>query len=318
MPTMLDVSLPASSSQDHAEQLRTTMAAIRLSFTWLGVRRTLTHEQRSQAADAFGAEEDYLSAAKKLLDTSHPAFRAVTAVRSKIVQYWRARTLPYPEPGVRLIRQDDIDSFTTLLSGLQEELALAVDVLGRHYAELRAAAQRRLGRLYNPADYPDSLRRLFAVSYDFPNVEPPAYLRHLSPKLYEQEAARVAARFDEAVELAEQAFIDELARLVPHLTERLGGHEDGKPKIFRDSAIDNLREFFDRFRHLNIRSNQQLDELVSQVQRVTQGVLPQTLRDEQPLRQQIATQLAGVQSVLDGLLIDRPRRCIVRRNRSEA
>jgi hypothetical protein len=65
------------------------MAAVRLSFTWLGVRRTLSHEQRSQAADTFGAEEDYVSAAKKLLDTSHPAYRAVTAVRSKIVNLWR-------------------------------------------------------------------------------------------------------------------------------------------------------------------------------------------------------------------------------------
>ncbi|MFT5327296.1 MAG: hypothetical protein ACI8P0_005185, partial [Planctomycetaceae bacterium] len=26
------------------------MAAVRLSFTWLGVRRTLTHQQRSTAA----------------------------------------------------------------------------------------------------------------------------------------------------------------------------------------------------------------------------------------------------------------------------
>src|SRR5688572_8935435 len=107
MSSLLEVLLP-SPSQAAAEQLRAVMAAIRLSFTWLGVRRTLTQEQRSQAADAFGAEEEYVSAAKKLLDTSHPAFRAVTAVRSMIVTYWRARTLPYPELGIRLIRQDDI------------------------------------------------------------------------------------------------------------------------------------------------------------------------------------------------------------------
>jgi hypothetical protein len=293
------------------------MAAIRLSFTWLGVRRTLTQEQRSQAADTFGAEQDYVSAAKKLLDTSHPAFRAVTAVRSKIVAYWRARTLPYPEPGIRLIRQDDIPSFTALLAGLQEELAIAVDELGRHYAGLRSAARRRLGRLYNQADYPDSLGRMFNVSYDFPNVEPPSYLRVLSPKLYEEEAARVSARFDEAVGLAEQAFIEELSRLVSHLTERLGGSDDGRPKIFRDSAVENLREFFERFRHLNIRSNQQLDELVGQVQRVVGGVQPQALRDQLPLRQQIATRLVGVQSMLDGLLVDRPRRNILRRARNE-
>ena len=121
------------------------------------------------------------------------------------------------------------------------------------------------------------------------------------------------ARFDEAVQLAEQAFTDELAKLVSHLTERLSGQEDGKPKVFRDSAVENLTEFFERFRHLNVRSNEQLDELVAQAQRTIRGVEPQELRDSAGLRQQVATQLAGVQATLDGMLVDRPRRNILRR-----
>ncbi len=142
-----------------------------------------------------------------------------------------------------------------------------------------------------------------------------SYLRQLSPGLYQQEAARVSARFDEAVQLAEQAFTEELSKLVSHLTERLGGNDDGKPKVFRDSAIENLREFFERFRHLNVRSCAELDQLVLQAQNVVSGIEPQQLRDNQPLRQQVATQLSGVQSVLDGLLVDRPRRNILRRPR---
>ncbi|HWL08210.1 MAG TPA: hypothetical protein VNQ76_07395, partial [Planctomicrobium sp.] len=73
---------PSTGSSQHAsasQRLRTTMAAARLSFTWLGVRKTLTVEQKNLAADSFGAEGKFLSAGKKLLDTSHPAFKAVTA-----------------------------------------------------------------------------------------------------------------------------------------------------------------------------------------------------------------------------------------------
>ena len=33
------------------------MAAVRLSFTWLGVRKSLTTAQKAQAAESFGAEE---------------------------------------------------------------------------------------------------------------------------------------------------------------------------------------------------------------------------------------------------------------------
>jgi hypothetical protein len=316
MPTLLDAPPREDVNPPAAQTLRSCMAAVRLSFTWLGVRRTLTHEQRSQAADTFGAEEDYLSAAKKLLDTSHPAFRAVTAVRSKIVNLWRSRSLPYPEPGIRLIRREDVESWTAELTSLQILLADRVYELDQCYAELTAAASQRLGQLFNSADYPPSLTGMFAVSCDFPNVEPPEYLARLCPRLYQEEAIRVAARFQEAVDLAEQAFIDELAKMVSHLTERLSGTEDGKPKVFRDSAIENLQAFFERFRQLNVRSSSQLDQLVTQVQEVTRGVTPLALRNRPPLRQEVATQLAGVQAVLDGLLVDRPRRMLVRRGRS--
>ena len=102
--------------------------------------------------------------------------------------------------------------------------------------------------MYDDRDYPESLFGLFDVEWDFPAFEPPDYLRQLSPELYRQECQRVQARFDEAVRLAEEAFLSELAKLVSHLTDRLSGSEDGKPKIFRDSAVDNLRGFFERFR----------------------------------------------------------------------
>jgi hypothetical protein len=291
------------------------MAAVRVMFTWLGSRKTLTQEQKSQAADTFGAERAYLSAGKKLLDTSHPAFKAVTAVRSQVIAFWKGISLPYPETGIRLIRQDDIGAFTVQMTSLKAELDEAVIKLDERYDELKAAARRRLGSLYNAGDYPATLRGWFDVSYDFPSVEPPEYLRQLSPQLFQQEADRVAARFDEAVQLAEQAFAEELSKLVSHLTERLSGADDGKPKVFRDSAVENLREFFERFRHLNIRSDEQLDDLVVQAQRVLRGVEPQQLRDNQSLRQNVASQLSRVQSVLDGLLVDRPRRNILRRGK---
>jgi hypothetical protein len=304
-----------SASQTPAERLRDTTAALRVSFTWFGTRKTLTPEQKSQAAESFGAEGQFLSAGKKLLDTKHPAFRTLGGVKHAIVSFWRGVSLPFPEPGIRLIRQRDVASVQMQLTTMRQELVDAVQQLDQHFDALKATARERLGTLFNPADYPDSLRSLFDVAWDFPNVEPPSYLEQLSPELYRQESQRVAARFDEAIQLAETAFIEELSRLVSHLTERISGSEDGQPKVFRDSAIANLTEFFQRFRELNVRSNAQLDELVEQSQRIVRGVEPQTLRDNETVRQNVATQLSAVQSVLDGLMVDRPRRNILRRPR---
>ncbi|MCA9223165.1 MAG: hypothetical protein KDA71_22770 [Planctomycetales bacterium] len=296
-------------------RLRASTAAMRLAFTWFGTRKTLSAEQKAQAAESFGADGPFLSAGKKLIDTSHPRFKAVTSVRSRAAAYFKGVSLPYPEPGIRLIRQDDLELVSVQMTTLRADLTEAVALLDEHFEELKASARSRLGRLYSAADYPATLRGLFDMTWDFPSVEPPDYLRQLSPELYRQECQRVQARFDEAVQLAEAAFIEELAKLVSHLTDRLAGHEDGKPKVFRDSAVENLTQFFDRFRNLNVGSNEQLDQLVTQAQGIVRDVRPQQLRDDGTLRQQIATQLSGVQSVLDGLLVDRPRRNILRRPR---
>lgn len=312
MTTMIDEA-ESGLSTEATEQLRTTTAAVRLSISWLGVRKTLTPGQKAEAAESFGAEGQFLSAGKKLLDVSHPAFKAVTAVRTKAVGFWKAETLPFPEPGLRLIRRDRIEAFGDRMQDWSLELDDAVANLDQHYAELKQAAAGRLGSLFNPADYPALLIGAFQLAWDFPSVEPPDYLRRLHPELYEQECRRVQARFDEAVQLAEQAFVEELQKLIAHLTERLAGTEDGTPKVFRNSVVDKLTEFFERFTELNVGLNAELERLVNHARQIVRGVDPQMLRENSSLRNQIAQELSGVQTVLDDLLVDRPRRNILRR-----
>jgi hypothetical protein len=299
-----------------SERLQTTMSAVRLSFTWFGTRKTLSHEQKAQAADTFGAEGPFLSAGKKLLDTRDARYRTVTAVRTQAIAYWKSVSLPYPEPGLRLIPHAGVSPFAERMELHREQLRQAVRVLEASLPELRAQARERLGRLYNPADYPDSLTGEFDLSWEFPSVEPPDYLRQLAPELYERECQRVRGRFEEAVALAEQTFLEEFAKLVTHLTERLSGDDDGQPKVFRDSAVDNLRGFFDRFRQLNVRSNDQLDQLVQQTQDILAGNPARALREHDTLRERVARRLTGVQAALDGMLVDRPRRSILRPGRT--
>lgn len=294
------------------ERLRREMAALRLSFHWLGTRKSLSRQQRSEAAQQFGAAGEFFSAGKKLLNTSDPRFRDVSAVRQRAMSYAQGMSLPYPEAGIRLIRRDDLDQIQAQLQDFQTELTDAVGGLEAAYAELRSAARDQLGRLYSAGDYPASLAGEFAMSWEFPSVEPPEYLRRLSPELYRHECDRVSARFDEAVRMAEEMFCDELTQLVGHLSERLSGQSDGRPKIFRDSAVENLTTFLERFRRLNVRSSAELEQLVDQAAATITGVAPQQLRDGAALRRQVAGELSRVQAALDGLMVDRPRRHLMR------
>ena len=289
-----------------ATRIRSAFVACRIKFKWFGTTKTLSSEQKSLAAQSFGANGQAISAGKRLIDTKHKAYKGITSIKSQITRFWKDNSLPFPEPGIRLIKIDRIDEFDDTFRKFQSQLTEAVDELDQHYSEIKAASRENLGGLFNEGDYPASLADEFDVAWEFPSVEPPNYLQELNPQLYEEQCRRVSQRFERSVELAEQMFIEQLDRLVNHLSERLAGDEDGRPKVFRDSAVDNMTEFFSRFRDLNLHSNEQLDELVNRCERMVNGVSPQSLRDNDSLRRHISTQLATVQSSLDQMLVDRP------------
>jgi hypothetical protein len=118
-PTTQPANNPTTQLERNAAQrLRTTMAAAKLAFTWLGVRKTLTPEQRTTAARAFRADRELLSASKLMLDLKHPAYRAVAAVKSEASGYWRTVTLPFPEAGKKDSPANGTSStITELMSG---------------------------------------------------------------------------------------------------------------------------------------------------------------------------------------------------------
>jgi hypothetical protein len=295
-----------------AQRLRRTAAAVRVHFTWWGVHKTLTAQQKEEVGLAYAADARFLTAGKKLIDVRHEAFRKLTSIRGRTGQYWRGLTLPYTEVGVRLIRQSDVEAFVHTMEGFRDELTQAEADLNAVYDQMKSDARNRLGRLYNAADYPPGVRNLFLVEWDFPSVEPPSYLMRIAPDIYQQEQERVARRFEEAVQMAEQAFLAEFGKLVSHLAERLSGGEAGDQRVFRDSAVGNLTDFFSRFSHLNVRSSPDLDALVEQAQQLVRGVTPQQLRDSGELRQHVAQEMARVQTQVEGLITEAPRRRLVR------
>src|SRR3954452_10436286 len=128
-----------------AQRLQSVAAAVRVAFTWWGVHRALTAAQKEEVGEACGADARLMSAGKKIIDVRHEAFRRLTSVRTRIVTHWRGLTLPYVEPGVRLIRQPDVATFAAAMEDFRAELAAAAAGLGDEYDRMKADAQERLG-----------------------------------------------------------------------------------------------------------------------------------------------------------------------------
>lgn len=297
-------------TQNLAQKLRNQTAACRIRHEKLGVRKALTREQITQVAETFDANSKQITAAKKLLDTKDPAYRAVCNVRSRATHFWKFMTTPYPEPGIRLIRRDRIPDFTEKMQTFQTELEDAATKLQEKYDELRTRAQEQLGDLFNSADYPSRVDDEFALDFDFPSVEPPDYLKKLSPALYEQECQRIAARFEEAVRLTEESMATQLHKLVAHMVDRLKGEVDGKPKVFHESSVANLNEFFAMFKQVDFGSSTELAALVDRAQKAVSGVSADDIRGNAAIRNTVADQLAGVQQAMDAMMIAKPKRAI--------
>ena len=299
-----------------AQELRKNTTAVRVSFNWFNTRKTLESHHRSQAASTFGADKNYLSATQKLVNTRHPKFAALTRIKGDIVSFWKLNTLPYTEDGIRLINRSKIDAFEARMKEFREAFALAVDSLDQSLEEIREEAKNRLGSLFNPAHYPESIKDEFGFEWSFPSIEPPEYLASLAPGTYKLEQEKIEARLQEAVALAETAFISEFKELVDALSDRLQPGEDGKKKIFKESTVVNFQEFFKRFKELHLGSNADLEKLVVDAEKLLEGINAEELRSMATLRGQVKDGLKQIGEQLTPMVI--PRRKIIVPKKLEA
>jgi hypothetical protein len=121
MSTVSNADIPLNGDSP-AQRLRRVAAAVRVHFTWWGVHKTLTSQQKEEVSATYGADIRFLTAGKKLVDVRHEAFRKLTSLRTRIVQYWKGSSLPYVEAGIRLIRQSDIEPFVHKMTDFRDEL----------------------------------------------------------------------------------------------------------------------------------------------------------------------------------------------------
>ena len=295
-----------------ADALRTDSAAIRLHWSWWGSTKAVNPAQRNEVAACFAAESRAVTAGKKLFDTKGEDYRRLTGLKTEITNLWLDTTLPYPEPGVRLIRRSLIPQVDARFADYKARFDAAAADFAAGYERVKQEAKDRLGRLFSEADYPADVRDKFGFAWDYPNVEPPEYLMNLNPALYRQEQERVRSRFEQAVAAAEQGFAAELQELVTNLAERLRPGPDGQRKVLRDSAVENLREFFTRFKSLNVGSNAELDRVVAQAEQVLGTADAATLRTDADARLNIADRLGQVGEALAQAVVTPPRRAFRR------
>ena len=292
-------------------RLAEEFAPVRLRIHWWGSQKTLDDAQKTRAAETFQAKADFLSASKRLINTKDESYKKLTTVKNAARKYWQSQTLPYPEDGVRLIRLDDVADFDQHMESVAAELRGNVIDLDVQMPRLIEDARERLGSLFNAAEYPMTFNGLFNIDWEYPNLNPPEYMKTINPGIYEQECARIRNRFSEAVELAEEAFLEQFVGIVDRLRDRMLPNEDGTVKRFNDATVeDAFVDFFERFGRLNVGSSEELERAVEEAREVLNGVTPSGLRNSADQREHVLNGMNSVREGLDELISSGPRRLL--------
>jgi predicted kinase len=303
-----------------ANHLQSDWGGCSVSFIgWPGTTAAVAKDKKQIMADSVGAKK--IGASVPKFDTKAPTYKALTKIKGQIRDLWEAYTLDWVEDGIRLIRQDTVAAFNDRLLPLTAELDAARSAFAACYPDLMEQAREDNGDLFDRSVYISDFDGQYSYKVDYPSLSAPAWLKDFSPNLYAEQSAKIAARFDAAVGMAEDAFAAELADMIGTLQRKLQGLDDGTEKRLHDTAITNLLDFFDRFRSLNLHSSQELDRVFEMAEDVISrknllGGKPITkdeLKDSPSLRADIRTRLSAVGATLEGMTTAKPRRAINRR-----
>ena len=257
------------------------------------------------------ADKTMLALSKRLLNS--PELRDIEQLDRQIQEYLTNLCLPslfkngvyrLPIPLVEQVEQALIE-FKTRRELLVEKFVAAYPAAVR---EVRAQLQT----LYDPRDYPslESVRAQFRFEWQYITTGVPGQLRAINAALFEQEREKASAKLRDAAEECRQVLRAGMLETVKHMAERLKPAEDGKKKVFRNSLVENINAFLRTFEMRDVTDDAELAGLVKKARDLMNGVDPDTLRDDELIRQKVQAEFTVIQASLEPLVVERGTRSI--------
>ncbi len=236
-----------------------------------------------EASDHVAAHHDASTNAgrynKRLL--SKAALAALNATMSEARTRHYTNSLPWDDKGSRLLTVANYEHYTEMMDGFRERLvrqrARFIEDFD-HYVE---QARLDLGKLFRMEEYPskEDLRGKFSIRY---RITPVPDADHFIARLASEDTDRVKRDIERHIEEQLHDAVGDLyrrlAEAVERVSERLNEDGDGKPLVFRDTMISNIRDLVDVVPRLNIFGDQRLVTLCEQVKDRIAAVEPDSLR----------------------------------------
>ena len=219
---------------------------------------------------------------------------AGTTLRKEIADYaalcrtWHnGRTLPWSDKGSRLLPTSMFFDYKQEANARRSYFDSKVTQFIEQYPNLVLAAERSLGDLFNPADYPsiDEVRSKFGFRLVF---SPVAESGDFRIDVGNSELAELRAQYESAyesrVQEAMQTAWDKLHDVLTTMSEKLTEPEGEKPKLFHGTFVSNIADMCQLLTHLNITNNPELEMARRELERAIANVDVEDIRSDPGLR----------------------------------
>ena len=236
-----------------------------------------------QASNHVAAHHDAAASAgrynKRLLPKA--AFAALTATMSACRKTHYEQSLPWDDQGSRLLTVANYERYTGLLDRLRERMVRERARFIEDYDDNIDQARLDLARLFRIEDYPskEALQGRFGIRY---RIVPVPDADHFMARLASDDTDRVKRDIERQIEERLHDAVGDLYRrlgeAVERVSDRLQEGDDGKPLVFRDSMISNIRDLVDIVPRLNIFGDDRLAQLCQEVKDRIAHADPDALR----------------------------------------
>lgn len=295
-----------------ADQIHDATQAVRTEKRYITTNRSMTAENIRKVAELFECKESAVRGSKKFLNTKHPFVAPVYRCLRDADALVKRFSFDYPDRGVRLMRRDRVQELVTKYNALKDELRESVQDMHDNWEVIVAEREADLGPrgLFNRADYNIDVRRAFSIELSFPVIQPDRRMERLAPAVYEAERRRIAERMEGAVLAAEQEAAEKLSEMLGHLVDRLQPEADGSTKTLYSSALTNIRDCCQWFSSATLRTNEDLDNLVQEIEALSTSVSTKDLKRSKRNRDRFSERVAEFKTKIDSVVVKRPKRSI--------
>ena len=229
---------------------------------------------------------------------------AGTSLRKEIADYaaicrsWHiSRTLPWSDKGARLLPTSMFFDYKKEANARRDYFNSKVAKFIEEYPNLMLAAERSLGDLFNPNDYPSPEE--VASKFGFRLVfSPVPESNDFRIDVGNSELAELRAQYDAAyesrVQEAMQTAWGKLHGALLAMSDKLTEPDGEKAKIFHSTFVSNAQDLCSLLTHLNITGDPQLEMARRDLERAIANVDIADIRSDPGVRSDLKAQVTAV------------------------